>query len=275
MKPNMNRTDTYLQFLGTSDSIPDLEHGNTHMLLNSEFHKILIDCPGDVIQRMLMLKIPMDHITELILTHFHPDHAGGVSLLLMNMWLNKRTKPLTIIANEHTLTALKQLMDASGWKDWPNFYPVHLITIPEDIDIHTPIFETENVRITSTPVKHFLPTNALRFDFLKTHNSIAYSSDTEPCQNFIDLAKGADIVIHEATGSGTGHSTSVEAAHVANQVNAKELYLVHYGARGKALRKILLDAQAVFHGPVYLAEDFMEIEITRKHIGTKLLRMPG
>jgi ribonuclease Z len=270
----MNGTITSLQFLGTSNSIPDLEHGNTHMLLSSESHNILIDCPGDVIQRMLMLKIPQDHITELILTHFHPDHSGGVSLLLMNMWLNKRTKPLTIIANEHTLTALKQLMDASGWDSWPNFYPVFYVEIPDDIDIHTPIYESEDVRITTTFVKHFLPTNALRFDFLKTNNSIAYSSDTEPCQNFIDLAKGADIIIHESTGSGMGHSTSMEAANVANQAGAKELYLVHYQARGEALKRNLRDAQEIFNGTVYVAEDFMEIQITRQRIGTKFLRMP-
>ncbi len=104
------------------------------------------------------------------------------------------------------------MMDAAGWNSWPNFYPVFYVSIPEDIDSQTPIYETEHVRITTTFVNHFLPTNALRFEFLKTHNSIAYSSDTEPCQAFIELAQGSDIIIHEATGSGIGHSTAMEAA---------------------------------------------------------------
>jgi len=251
-----------LQFLGTSNSTPDLEHGNTHMLLSIDQHNILIDCPGDIIQRILKLKLSMDHITELILTHFHPDHVGGVSLLLMDMWLMKRTLPLTIIANRHTLNGVQNMMDSSGWDTWPNFYPVKFVTIEDDIDINTPIYESQSVRITTTFVKHFLPTNALRFDFLKCGKAIAYSSDTEPCQQFVDLAQNANIIIHEATGAGMGHASAIEAAQIASQAHGNELVLIHYEARGEELENLVHQAQAYFDGPVYLAHDFQKIEIT-------------
>lgn len=253
-----------LQFLGTSNSTPDLEHGNTHMLLSIDQHNILIDCPGDIIQRILKLHLSMDHITELILTHFHPDHVGGVSLLLMDMWLMKRAKPLTIIANRHTLNGLQNLMDASGWNTWPNFYPVNFVPIEDNIDIHTPIYQSQSVRITTTFVNHFLPTNALRFDFLKCGKAIAYSSDTEPCPQFVNLAQGANIIIHEATGAGMGHSSAVEAAQIAKQANASELVLIHYEKRGEELWEMVREAQQQFDGPVYLAYDFQKIEITCK-----------
>ncbi|NSW53606.1 MAG: MBL fold metallo-hydrolase [Anaerolineae bacterium] len=253
-----------LQFLGTSNSTPDLEHGNTHMLLSIDQHNILIDCPGDIIQRILKMHLSMDHITELILTHFHPDHVGGVSLLLMDMWLMHRTRPLTIIANRHTLNGLQNLMDASGWHSWPNFYPVNFVAIEEDIDIHTPIYESPSVKITTTFVNHFLPTNALRFDFVKCGKAIAYSSDTEPCQQFIDLAQGANIVIHEATGASMGHSSAVDAARVATKANADELVLIHYEKRGEELWEMVREAQQQFAGPVYLAYDYQKIEITCK-----------
>ena len=251
-----------LQFLGTSNSTPDLQHGNTHLLLSIDRHNILIDCPGDIVQRMITLKIPMDHITELILTHFHPDHVGGVSLLLMDMWLLNRTAPLTIIGNHHTLNAVNNLMEASGWLSWPKFYPVKFIYIDNDIDIHTPIYETEALRITTAFVKHFLPTNALRFDFLTCGKAIAYSSDTEPCQQFIDLAQDADIIIHEATGEGYGHSSAQQAGLVAAQARAKELYLIHYQARDDELLQLQADAQAHFSGKVHVAKEFEVIEIS-------------
>jgi len=250
-----------LRFLGTSNSIPDLAHGNTHMLLSIDCHNILIDCPGDIIQRMLRLEIPPDHITELILTHFHPDHAGGVSLLLMNMWLTHRTAPLTIYANQHTLNSVQQLMDNSGWQDWPNFYPVNFVTINGSSDRISTLLETGHLRVTSTFVNHFLPTNALRFDFLACEKSIAYSSDTEPCDSFVNLAAGADIVIHEATGAGLGHSSATQAAEIANRIGAEHLYLIHYEARGAELLKLKEEAQAIFNGSVSIAEDYQKIQI--------------
>lgn len=254
-----------LRFLGTSNSIPDLEHGNTHMLLSIENHNILIDCPGDIIQRMLKLEIPPDHITELILTHFHPDHAGGVSLLLMTMWLQQRKEPLAIYANQHTIKSVLQLMENSGWRSWPDFYPVEFITILDTESGIIPVLETESLRITSTFVKHFLPTNALRFDFLKCNRAIAYSSDTEPCDAFVDLSKGADIIIHESTGAGQGHSSAVEAAQIANKAGAKELYLVHYQLRGEELDQMHKEAQDTFTGPVHIAQDFQIINIGCPH----------
>jgi ribonuclease Z len=250
-----------LRFLGTSNSIPDLTHGNTHMLLSIDHHNILIDCPGDIIQRMLQLSIPPDHITDLILTHFHPDHAGGVSLLLMSMWLQHRTAPLKIYGNQHTLTSVIQLMENSGWDSWQNFYPVEFIQIDEIQGGISPVLETDTLRVTSTFVHHFLPTNALRFDFLECGSSIAYSSDTEPCEEFVQLAKGAEIVIHEATGTGMGHSSGEEAAETAKRIGAKTLYLIHYELRGKELQKMRETAQAIFGGTVQIAQDFEVIQI--------------
>ena len=250
-----------LRFLGTSNSIPDLEHGNTHMLLSIDQHNILIDCPGDILQRIEKLGISQDHITELILTHFHPDHVGGVSLLLMAMWLQKRTAPLAIYGNHHTIKSVIQLMENSGWQSWPNFYPVEFITILETESGISPVLETESLRVTSTFVDHFLPTNALRFDFSKCKHSIAYSSDTEPCPEFVHLSKGADIVIHESTGTGQGHSSSEDAAAIANLIDAKELYLVHYQTRGEAAETMKAKAQAIFKGVVHLAQDFDIINI--------------
>ena len=250
-----------LRFLGTSNSIPDLTHGNTHMLLSIDQHNILIDCPGDIIQRMLRLNIPPDHITELILTHFHPDHVGGISLLLMNMWLTKRTAPLVIYGNHHTVKGVLQLMENSGWQSWPDFYPVEFVTILENESGILPVLETESLRVTSTFVHHFLPTNALRFDFLKCGRSIAYSSDTEPCEDFVRLAKGVDIVIHESTGSGEGHSSGMEAAEIANRTGANELYLVHYQLRGEKLAQMEAESQKVFHGKLHIAQDFDQIDV--------------
>jgi ribonuclease Z len=94
---------------------------------------------------------------------------------------------------------------------------------------------------------------------------ITILGDTKYCDASIELAKNADVVIHEATfdahttdlAAAYGHSTNVEAALVAQRANAKSLILTHISARflTKDLEQLLQEAQAVFAN-TYLANDF-------------------
>jgi ribonuclease Z len=97
-------------------------------------------------------------------------------------------------------------------------------------------------------------TLALRFDNTATGRAIVYSSDTEPCQSLIQLAEGADLLIHEATGAFPGHSSPAEAAGVAREAGAERLALIHYPVRG-VNREDWRRGAAGFPGRVELAED--------------------
>ena len=89
----------------------------------------------------------------------------------------------------------------------------------------------------------------------------AYSSDTNPVEQMVRLAAGADVLIHEAGGSFQGHSTSAEAGEIASQAQAGKLYLIHYSMYGgKTAASIISGAENTFPGEVVLAEDLMEIE---------------
>ena len=51
----------------------------------------------------------------------------------------------------------------------------------------------------------------------KTGTSLAYSCDTEPCTAVVDIARDVDILLHEATGAVTGHSSAAQAGEAARQ----------------------------------------------------------
>ena len=68
---------------------------------------------------------------------------------------------------------------------------------------------------------------------------IAITGDTRPCAGTIEGARGAELLVHEATFADeeqaraveTGHSTAREAAEVAARAGVKQLLLTHLSAR--------------------------------------------
>ena len=113
-----------LIILGSSNAIPDEKHENTHMAVVGDKRTVLIDCVSNPILRLPQAGIEFNALTDLVLTHFHPDHVSGVPLLLMNMWLLGRKNPLNIYGLHHTLSRIEDLMGFYAWENWPNFFPV-------------------------------------------------------------------------------------------------------------------------------------------------------
>src|SRR5512134_1209995 len=122
---------TKLIILGTANAVPDENHYNTHMAVLSGQGTILIDCPGNPILRLQKSGIEPNSLTDLIVTHFHPDHTNGIPLLLMHLWLLGRQQPLTIHGLEHSIQRIIGVMELYEWQGWPDFYPVSFKTVPE------------------------------------------------------------------------------------------------------------------------------------------------
>nr|WP_304218386.1 ribonuclease Z [Fredinandcohnia onubensis] len=94
--------------------------------------------------------------------------------------------------------------------------------------------------------------------------------DTRYIKESIELAKDADILIHEATFSSNEadlahdyfHSTTTQAADVAKQAGVKQLILTHISSRyqGDDSQRLLEEAQQVFKS-TYLAKDFSRYDV--------------
>jgi ribonuclease Z len=97
---------------------------------------------------------------------------------------------------------------------------------------------------------------------------IVYSGDTRPSEKIIELARNADILIHEATlgdefadkALEEGHSTPSEAAQVALKANVKLLILTHISARYSDPKVLLEQARKIFPN-TYIPNDLERIEV--------------
>lgn len=247
--------------LGTASAVAYEGHENTHMVFMGEHHTVLVDCVGSPAIRLKQAGVKFDQITDLVLTHFHPDHVSGVPLLLMDMWLLGRDHPLNIHGLDTTMTRVKAMLDLYDWKSWPDFFPVAFHALP-DQGIFKAV-DHDDLLIQTAPVQHLIPTIGLRAHFRKEDFSVAYSCDTEPCQNVVTLASDADVLIHEAAGGVEGHSSPRQAGEIAQQANARALYLIHYPEKTHRDPGTLLEVQKVYSRKVAFAEDFMTIEVGR------------
>jgi len=97
-------------------------------------------------------------------------------------------------------------------------------------------------------------------------DSFAYITDTKYCPNAVKLAMNTNILYHEATFSQsladkaaeTGHSTSIDAARVANESQTKLLVISHFSARYTNPFVLLREAREKFF-PAWLATELRPI----------------
>jgi ribonuclease Z len=246
-----------LLILGSSNAIPSPDHENTNLALISAGRTVLIDCAANPVVRLEQAGVEISTVTDIIVTHFHPDHVGGLPLLLMDMWLMGRRQPLNIYGLHYTLDRVETMMGLYGWIEWPNFFTVNFCRVPAD-ELAV-VFENSEMCVYASPAKHFLPNIALRIELKTANKSLAYSCDTEPCQSVLELVRGVDLLLHEASGSFMGHSSAAQAGEVARQAGVGALYLIHYPTGRYASGDLVAEASARFKGQVKLAMDFMTI----------------
>ena len=107
----------------------------------------------------------------------------------------------------------------------------------------------------------------------RTGRRLVISGDTRPCTATVEVAKGADLLVHESTfgeeeaarAVETGHSTAREAAQVALDAGAKRLLLTHFSARySRDPSDLDREAKLVFP-QVTIARDGMEVSVPFEH----------
>jgi ribonuclease BN (tRNA processing enzyme) len=136
------------------------------------------------------------------LTHHHPDHNVEYGPFLLLGWIYGMSPAVHMYGppplDQMTKDYLRsQQATLQFWAEDLGGTPLKSVPVTEFSDSGF-VMKDENVRVTAVRVEHppVNPAFGYRFDF--PDRSIAFSGDTVPLEAVANMAKGADILVHEA-----------------------------------------------------------------------------
>ncbi len=250
-------------FLGSGTVVPSLRRSSCSVLIEQGESKLVLDLGAGTMKRLLEAGVTISEVSGILFSHLHPDHTGEfVSFLFATKYpeaLRRRT-PFRIAGARGLRAFYRQLVGVYG--EW--------IVLEEGL---MEIVELSNtgpdrvflgaIEILSLPMNH-IPSSLGYRVILPGGFSIAYSGDTDVCENLVSLAKGVDLFICEsALPDGlkvTGHLTPSLAGDVATRAGVKRLVLTHFYPECDTA-DIEEQCRRRYGGPLDLAQDLLSIEI--------------
>lgn len=268
--------------LGTGCPLADVHRYGPATLVESGDERWLVDCGSGVSQRLLAHGTNGAGITGVLLTHLHSDHTVDFMQLLISGWHQGRSAPLRVFGPRRTRQFLGDLLAA--WRPEFDQRTAHELRPPEGLEVHVEEIdgdwrlETGALRIASTEVRHQPIPQAFgfRFDALGDGGgSAAISGDTAYSPELIELARGCDLLVHEAfvhrdyevarrdapaearRNIASYHTPTDQVGKVAAEAGAAHLALTHFVPLRFDRAGVVADVRADYGGGLSLGEDGM------------------
>ena len=247
----------------------------------------VVDCGDGVARQMRLAGLSPTSVRNIFITHHHSDHNADYGNLMLLAWG----------------AGLRTRVDAFGPPPLERMTQLFLEMNKYDIDIRIKdegrvplgplvhaherteggdVMRDEKVRVTCALVPHPEVSPAFAYRFDTADRSIVISGDTAKSDALIELARGADVLVHEALylpavdrlGGAIpnattlrkhivdSHTSAEDAGRVAQAAGVKTLVLSHFVPSDDAA---ITDemwssaARAHFKGKVIVGKDLMEI----------------
>lgn len=237
--------------------------------------RILLDTGSglDVVRQLGAIGCEPTGVRDIFVSHQHVDHVGGLEPLLL--WsvvhtLRDHGRPprdeTRVHADPRILDNIERLFGAiataaprlfAGKLRWMSGADGTSVALPGGARLLT--FHVDHEPVGSGAMGCLIEREGGR---------LVYSGDTRPTARLIQVAGGADLLVHESGGLDEqagevhrlGHSTAGDAGRAARAAGVGRLILTHLPADGLAA-PMLAEARAAFGGPVEVARDLALVEV--------------
>lgn len=244
--------------LGAHGTWPSAGGATSGHLIQHEEWSLLVDL-GTGCLANLQRHTGLFDVDAVVISHSHPDHVTDLyTYFLARMFSPERPSRIPLILAPRILDRFSPLLsDDSGDMKVSEVFEIKVVEPPEDV--HLGAFT-----IRTAPMAHSVPTIGVRVEAGGV--ALAYTADTGPADQVVDLSRQADLLIAEATWQEDGqarppiHMTAREAGEVAARAGVGELMLTHirpYLDRDRSRE----EAAGAFDGGVLLATEGQTREV--------------
>jgi ribonuclease BN (tRNA processing enzyme) len=163
----------------------------------------VVDCGDGVARQLVLAGLPLTALRHVFVTHHHSDHNADYGNLLLLAWasgLRERVdtwgpppiEQITRLFLEMSATDIETRIVDEGRPPLAPLIHVHELSQPGVV------LNEDGVKVTTATAVHPMIKSALAYRFDCTDRSIVISGDTAMSDGIIALAKGADVLVHEA-----------------------------------------------------------------------------
>jgi ribonuclease Z len=296
--------DLSVVFLGTGGSVPTARRATACVLLRAGGERLLVDC-GEGAQRQMQRSTGLVQVDEIYVTHLHADHYLGIPGLLKTYDLTERRRPLRVYGPPGLIDLFKSLarifgrlryevemvelegddavahdgyevrsfavdhqLAANGYALVEDDRPGHLdpeAAAARGISAGPELGRLQRGEEVQGSDGVVRPEDVM--GETRSGRRIAVTGDTMPADATLEAARGAQLLVHDASfteaeaerAAETGHSTAAQAARIARDAEARMLALVHISTRYH-VGEVLDEARATFPES-FAPRDFDVVEI--------------
>lgn len=249
--------------LGSGTNVPLSYRASPSLVFFIGGNIVLFDIGPGTLRQLSKIGISHDNIDYIFLSHFHPDHTAD---LIHFLFATKyppsfKNRKAFVISGSHGLSELITRLQKAydHWLTLPSeIMKIDEIDTQKNADRNYPGF-----KIIAQPMNHTPNSLAYRLED-RSGKSIVYSGDTGFCEEIVDLAKGADLLILECSFPDEKemelHLTPSQACRIAVLAGVNRLLLIHFYPECLAT-DITAQCRKSYSGELILGSDFLHINI--------------
>jgi len=280
-----------ITLLGTGTPLPNQDRASASTLISAGDQKIIIDTGRGFLNNLAQNGY-IDAPTVMY-THYHSDHFAELGEFLVTRTIWGANAPLEIIGPvgaAKIVDSMEALYSLDNkYRKYHHTDKWHEEGMRAEVVEAAPgvVYDRGGLKATMFEVDHLPvePAVGYRFDYMG--KSIVISGDTKKVPQMIEMAKGCDILVHEALNRQLVemsiailrennprmaemsvemmdyHTSTLEAAEIAREAEVGRLVLTHLvpgvPPREEQEQAFIADMQDIFSGPILVGRDNMVI----------------
>lgn len=219
---------------------------------------LLFDCGSDTVRQLISSGLMPQRVCDVFFTHHHYDHNAGFPDLFISSWrthvgvIAGRSQPMRVYGPTRTREIIGKFHGALEYDialrvayNKSDADGAHVEYTEQNAGV---LFDEGGVRVTAFEVDHRPVEPALGYQVEYRGRRVVLSGDTRPVPATVAHARGADLLIHDAynaawlneiarehpaqaiqvTNPAKYHTTTLEAARVAQEAGVRHLVLTHH-----------------------------------------------